>query len=106
MKALGYHLVHYDLTTEDYLHPGRGEIQQSKDLVKDALAKAPEDGSLLTLQHDIIPQSCGNLTELILQLVKDKGWEGTSSLSSCQSEIPPSELGGARHSILSPRKLC
>lgn len=79
MKALGYHLVHYDLTTEDYLHPGRDEIQKSKDLVIDALAKAPEDGNLMTLQHDIIPQSSGNLTELILQLIKEKGWEGTSS---------------------------
>jgi uncharacterized protein YihD (DUF1040 family) len=82
MKALGYHLVHYDLTTEDYLHPGRDQIQQSKDRVKEAMAKAPEDGSLLTLQHDTIPQSNGNLTEFILQLAKEKGWEGMSYLSS------------------------
>jgi hypothetical protein len=93
MKALGYHLVHYDLTTEDYLHPRPDQIQQSKDIVQYALAKAPEDGNLLTLQHDIIPQSIGNLTGFILQLAQDKGWEGTSNLSSCLSEIPPSELG-------------
>jgi hypothetical protein len=86
MKDLGYHLVHYDLTTEDYLHPGRDQIQKSKDIVKEAIAKAPQKGNLLALQHDIIPQSSGNLTEFTLQLVKDKGWEGMSDLPS----YPPS----------------
>jgi hypothetical protein len=78
LKALGYHSVHYDLTTEDYMHPHRDEIQLSKDLVKEALGKAPKDGNLLVLQHDIIPQSSGNLTEFILQLVRDKEWKGMS----------------------------
>jgi hypothetical protein len=76
MKALGYHLVHYDLNSEDYLHPGRDQIQQSKDIVKETLAKAPENGNFIVLQHDIIPQSTGTLTEFTLQLVKDKGWKG------------------------------
>jgi hypothetical protein len=78
MKALGYHLVHYDLNSEDYLYPGRDQIQQSKDIVKERLAKAPENGNFLALQHDIIPQSASTLTEFTLQLVKNKGWKGMS----------------------------
>jgi hypothetical protein len=100
MKALGYHLVHYDLTTEDYLHPGRDEIQQSKDLVTDALAKAPGDGNLLSLQHDTIPQSSGNLTELILQLIAAKGWDGTSNLSFVQASFLCLRLGDTKFCIL------
>jgi hypothetical protein len=76
VKALGYHLVHYDLNSEDYLHPGRDQIQQSKNIVKQTLAKAPENGNFIVLQHDIIPQSTGTLTEFTLQLVKNKGWKG------------------------------
>ncbi len=95
MEALGYHVVLYDLTTEDYLHPGRDQIQISKDLVKDAFAKAPENGNLLALQHDIIPQSSGNLTEFTLQLVRDKGWKGMSNLSSTGSKLFPLCVGRA-----------
>jgi hypothetical protein len=85
MKALGYHLVHYDVNTEDYLHPNAGQIQLSKDIVHEALSKAPEDGNMLTIQHDIISESSGNLTQYILQLAKGKGWEGTSVLPNSAS---------------------
>jgi hypothetical protein len=80
VKAFGYHLVHYDLTTEDYLHPGPGQIQTSKDIVKETLDKALVNGNLLVVQHDIISQSAGNLTEMTLQLVRRKGWKGMSDL--------------------------
>lgn len=78
MKALGYHVVEYDLTTEDYLHPYPAQIQQSKDIVKGALAKAPANGNYLAVQHDTIHQSSSNLTEYFLQLIRKKGWEGMS----------------------------
>jgi hypothetical protein len=79
VRALGYHLVHYDLNTEDYMHPSVDHIQLSKNIVKDVIGKAPKNGNLMALQHDIIPQSSGNLTEFILRLVRDKGWKGMSA---------------------------
>lgn len=82
VKALGYHLVHYDLNSEDDLHPHRDHIQLSKDIVQEVISKAPENGSLLALQHDIIPPSISNLTAFTLELIKDKGWKGTSNTSS------------------------
>lgn len=75
MQTLGYHLVHYDLDTEDSRYPGHGD-RQSKDIVKGVLEKEAEDGNLLAMQHDTIAQSSGNLTEFILQLISAKGWEG------------------------------
>lgn len=80
VKDLGYHLVHYDLSTEDYLNFGRDQIQQSKDIVKKAISNAPENGNVLALQHDSIFQSSANLTQFILQSVKDKGWKGMLDL--------------------------
>lgn len=87
LKALGYHLVHYDLNTEDYLQPGRDQIQQSKDIVKAVFAKVPEDGNVLSIQHDIIARSSGDLTKFILELAKSRGWEGMSNSPFVESKL-------------------
>ena len=92
VKALGYHLVHYDLSTEDYRHAGPDQIQQSKDIVKELISNAPENGNVLALQHDSILQSTTNLTEFILHLVKDKGWKGMLDPPFPPNELPSSEL--------------
>lgn len=76
MKELGYHLVHYQLSTEDYRYPKADQIQKSKDIVTEGLVEAPEKGSVLSLQHDIIPQSVYNLTQFLLDLVHRKDWQG------------------------------
>jgi hypothetical protein len=76
VEALGYHLVRYDLSTEDYRYTEADRIQKSKDIFKEALDERPGAGNMMTLSHDIIAQTVYNLTEYMLLLVHDKGWKG------------------------------
>ena len=88
MKAMGYHRVDLDLDTEDYLNPTPSKIQLCKDSVSKFLDNAPQDGSALVLQHDIIPQSVTNLTESILKDVRKKGWKGRRNVASfCMTQL-------------------
>lgn len=77
LVALGYHRIYNDLDTEDYLHPLATQIQNSKDIVKNALASNANDW--LSIQHDIIQQSVYNLTSYYLGLIAAKGWKGKSA---------------------------
>ncbi|KAI9646992.1 hypothetical protein NHQ30_004993 [Ciborinia camelliae] len=77
MKTLGYHRVYFDLDTQDYLNPLPSQIQNSKDIVQKALAlNGPTD--YLSIQHDIIQQSVGNLSSYYFDQIKAKGWKGVT----------------------------
>lgn len=77
MQSLGYHRIFFDLDTQDYLNPNASEIQKSKDIVKGYLSNKTVT-SYLAIQHDILPQSVGNLTEYFFEAVRDKGWKGVT----------------------------
>ena len=77
MKALGYHRTYFDLDTTDYLNPAPGQIQNAKDIVKQALTVATNP-DYLSIQHDLVEQSVSNLTSYYLGLIKTKGWRGVT----------------------------
>ncbi|KAH6684069.1 hypothetical protein B0J14DRAFT_3322 [Halenospora varia] len=77
LLALGYHRVYFDLDTQDYLNPLATQIQNSKDIVKQALAlTGPTD--YLSIQHDIVQQSVTNLSSYYFDVIKNKGWKGVT----------------------------
>jgi peptidoglycan/xylan/chitin deacetylase (PgdA/CDA1 family) len=77
LQALGYHRVYFDLDTQDYLNPLPTQIQNSKNIVKQALqVKGVTD--YLSIQHDIVQQSVTNLTSYYYDLIKAKGWKGVT----------------------------
>lgn len=76
MQALGYHRVYFDLDTTDYLNPLPGQIQNAKDVVRNALANPVAD--YLSIQHDVVEQSVTNLTSYYYTLIKNKGWTGVT----------------------------
>jgi peptidoglycan/xylan/chitin deacetylase (PgdA/CDA1 family) len=77
LQALGYHRVYFDLDTQDYLNPLPTQIQNSKNIVKQALqAKGVTD--YLSIQHDIVQQSVTNLTSYYYNLIQAKGWKGVT----------------------------
>lgn len=77
MQALGYHRVYFDLDTQDYLNPLPSQIQNSKNIVQQALA-APGVQDYLSIQHDIVQQSVGNLSSYYFDLIQKKGWKGVT----------------------------
>jgi peptidoglycan/xylan/chitin deacetylase (PgdA/CDA1 family) len=77
MQSLGYHRVYFDLDTQDYLNPSPIQIQNSKNIVNQALA-APEVSDYLSIQHDIVQQSVANLSSYYFDLIQQKGWKGVT----------------------------
>ncbi|APA08080.1 hypothetical protein SS1G_00265 [Sclerotinia sclerotiorum 1980 UF-70] len=77
MQTLGYHRVYFDLDTQDYLNPLPSQIQNSKNIVQKALASTTVV-DYLSIQHDIVQQSVGNLSSYYFDQIKAKGWKGVT----------------------------
>ncbi|KAK8055804.1 Chitin deacetylase [Apiospora rasikravindrae] len=76
MEALGYHVVYFDLDTQDYLHTAADQIQTSKDIVTQFFAgKQSAAFDALSIGHDIHFQTVYNLTEFMLQTVSKQGYK-------------------------------
>jgi peptidoglycan/xylan/chitin deacetylase (PgdA/CDA1 family) len=77
MQSLGYHRVYFDLDTQDYLNPSPNQIQNSKNIIQEALA-AQNVVDYLSIQHDIVQQSVANLSTYYFDLIQQKGWKGVT----------------------------
>ncbi|KAF7717591.1 Chitin deacetylase [Penicillium ucsense] len=75
LADLGYHIVLYDIDTEDYKNDSPDLIQRSKDIFDRALESADsKNTSWLIIGHDIHEQTVHNLTEHMLKVSKDLGY--------------------------------
>lgn len=76
MEQLGYHVVYFDLDTQDYLHTAADQIQTSKDIVTQFFAgKQSAAFDALSIGHDIHFQTVYNLTEFMLETVSKQGYK-------------------------------
>lgn len=85
MEALGYHRISFDLDTQDYLNPLTTQVQKSKDIVTQALAKGGVS-DYLSIQHDIVQQSVTNLSTHYFDIIKSKGWRGVTAGECLQDD--------------------
>lgn len=69
MSALGYHIIYFDLDTDDYNN--LSNIQPSKDRVTDAIATGASD--FLSIAHDIHDITVNNLMPFMLAALRDTG---------------------------------
>lgn len=78
MADLGYHIIYFDMDTQDYLHDDPGLIQTSKDIFTAAIATANNtawgSNDFLVIGHDIHNQTANNLTEFMLQTLVNDGY--------------------------------
>ena len=74
MKDFGYHVISYSHDSGDWLYPE--DLNKMKEQIDLAFESEPQDGNMLLIQHDRIPESAVSLTPYILQKVKEKGWHG------------------------------
>jgi peptidoglycan/xylan/chitin deacetylase (PgdA/CDA1 family) len=98
MEDLGYHIISFDLDTEDYLHDSPTEIQISKNdfLGNISSLKAASGADWLVISHDIQEQTSYNLTQYMIETLLSQGYKPVT-VGECL-EDPPSNwyrsLGG------------
>ncbi|KAH8732274.1 hypothetical protein GQ44DRAFT_602887 [Phaeosphaeriaceae sp. PMI808] len=82
MAALGYHIIYFDVDTDDYNQDSPTQIQKSKDWFKGNITKggatAANGAKWLDIQHDIHEQTANNLTEFMLQTVASLGYKAVT----------------------------
>lgn len=72
---LGYHIILYDIDTNDYRNDDPGLIQQSKDIFDKTLSRGSSaSSSWLVIAHDAHQQTVHNLTEHMLKTMKRLGY--------------------------------
>lgn len=75
MGRLGYHVILFDLDTDDYNNDDPNLIQRSKDRFDFALDKyEASDKSWLVISHDVHDQTVHNLTEHMLRRLRNDGY--------------------------------
>lgn len=79
---LRYHIIYFDLDTEDYLHDTPSTIQISKDIVKANIAAASLADDRLSIMHDIHEQTVYSLTSYFLDVLDAKGFK-TVTVGEC-----------------------
>jgi peptidoglycan/xylan/chitin deacetylase (PgdA/CDA1 family) len=79
LGKLGYHIIYYDVDTNDYNNDDPERIQRSKDIVNRALlSHKAGDRALLLIAHDVHEQTVHNLTHHILQAIDDVGYRAVT----------------------------
>ncbi|KAJ4990580.1 chitin deacetylase [Stagonosporopsis vannaccii] len=81
MSDLGYHLIYFDVNTDDYNQPDAIKIQNSKDWFKGNITKdgaTSEKNSSLAIGHDILDQTANNLTEFMLSTLTELGYKAVT----------------------------
>jgi peptidoglycan/xylan/chitin deacetylase (PgdA/CDA1 family) len=82
LADLGYHIVNFNVDTDDYNQNTAENIQKSKDwftgnITKDG-AKADKGDKWLAIGHDILDQTANNLTEYMLSQLKQLGYKAVT----------------------------
>jgi peptidoglycan/xylan/chitin deacetylase (PgdA/CDA1 family) len=76
LKTLGYHVVYFDLDTDDYDQDSPLLIQNSKNWFSGNMSTVnSQTGNMLVISHDIHQQTAYNLTEYMLQTLIAEGFK-------------------------------
>ncbi|KAH7088502.1 hypothetical protein FB567DRAFT_340322 [Paraphoma chrysanthemicola] len=82
MATLGYHVVYFDVDTDDYNQDSPDLIQHSKDWFYGNITKggatAAKGAKWLDIQHDIHEQTANNLTEYMLKTLQTLGYKAVT----------------------------
>lgn len=90
LGKMGYHIILYDIDTDDYKNDHPNLIQRSKDIFDQALSSAsPASKSWLVIAHDAHEQTVHNLTEHMLKTMARLGYR-PSTVGDCLKD--PREL--------------
>ncbi|KAK4967584.1 hypothetical protein LTR28_002528 [Elasticomyces elasticus] len=76
MKALGYHIIYFDIDTHDYDNDSPMLIQNAKNNFANGIAgRSPSINEYLVIGHDIHNQTAHNLTAYMLETLLTAGYK-------------------------------
>ncbi|KAF2022554.1 glycoside hydrolase/deacetylase [Setomelanomma holmii] len=82
LADLGYHIVNFNVDTDDYNQITPENIQKSKDWFKGNITKdgasAEKGDKWLSIGHDILDQTANNLTEFMLSTLTGLGYKAVT----------------------------
>ncbi|KAF2814977.1 glycoside hydrolase/deacetylase [Mytilinidion resinicola] len=81
MKALGYHIIYFDVDTDDYEQDSPDKIQNSKDWFKGNITASDAtaaDSEWLVISHDIHYQTAYNLTDYMISTLTSLGYKAVT----------------------------
>lgn len=81
MSDLGYHLIYWDVSTDDYEQAPKNTFQNSLDWFKGNITKngaTPESNDWLAISHDIVEKTAYNLTEYMLSTLTELGYKAVT----------------------------
>jgi peptidoglycan/xylan/chitin deacetylase (PgdA/CDA1 family) len=81
MADLGYHIVYFDVDTDDYNQLEATQIQNAKDNFRGNITAggaSPQNNEWLSIAHDIHPQTAYNLTEYMLSTLTTLGYKAVT----------------------------
>ncbi|KAF2262629.1 glycoside hydrolase/deacetylase [Lojkania enalia] len=81
MANLGYHVVYFDVDTDDYQQDDPSLIQNSKNWFKGNITAggaSPSSDSWLSISHDIHQQTAYNLTDFMLSTITSLGYNAVT----------------------------
>ncbi|KAJ5559020.1 hypothetical protein N7535_009112 [Penicillium sp. DV-2018c] len=79
LGKLGYHIIMYDIDTDDYRNDSPDLIQRSKDVFdRQLLESDPHTKSWLVIAHDAHEQTVHNLTGHMLNAINERGYRATT----------------------------
>jgi peptidoglycan/xylan/chitin deacetylase (PgdA/CDA1 family) len=81
MQDLGYHVIYFDVDTDDYEQNPKNTFQNSLDWFKGNMTKenmSPQKNSSLSISHDIIDKTANELTEFMLKTITELGYKGVT----------------------------
>lgn len=83
LAALQYHVIYFDLDTDDYQNDSPDLIQNAKNNFDDFFeGTSPDTDSALVIAHDIHEQTVHNLTEYMLEGIQSRGYR-TVTVGEC-----------------------
>ncbi|KAI5286135.1 hypothetical protein KEM52_002129, partial [Ascosphaera acerosa] len=88
MDSYGYHVVYFDLDTDDYEQDSPTKIKKSKKIFNNAFSKASaNDEPLLVIAHDVHEQTVVSLTPHMLDKLYAAGYR-TVTVGECLEDPP------------------
>ncbi|GAD99035.1 chitin deacetylase, putative [Paecilomyces variotii No. 5] len=79
MEKLGYHIIYFDMDTNDYNNDSPDLIQRSKDAFDQAMTRRDRpDRPFLAISHDVHEQTVYNLTAYLLERARQEGYRAVT----------------------------
>lgn len=79
MDTLGYHIIYFDVDTDDYNNDTPDTIQKAKDNFSKAVDGTSAAGNkFLAIAHDIHEQTAKTLTQFMVDIIKKNGYKAVT----------------------------